>query len=158
MPQKTKTNILATIGPSSDSKEVIEKLIDAGADAFRFNFSHGTHAEHKARYDIVRKLSEQKGIHITLIADMQGPKLRVGEFKNGQVLLKEGQTFKFDMEEKPGDEQRVTLPHPEIFQAVKAGDELLLNDGNIRLHVDKCDKKNIWTRLMSGEFYPVTKA
>ena len=61
MPQKTKTNILATIGPSSDSKEDIEKLIDAGADAFRFNFSHGTHAEHKARYDIVRKLSEQKG-------------------------------------------------------------------------------------------------
>ena len=150
MPQKTKTNILATIGPSSDSKEVIEKLIDAGADAFRFNFSHGTHAEHKARYDIVRKLSEQKGIHITLIADMQGPKLRVGEFKNGQVLLKEGQTFKFDMEEKPGDEQRVTLPHPEIFQAVKAGDELLLNDGNIRLHVDKCDKKNIWTTVNVG--------
>ena len=78
MPQKTHTKILATIGPSSASKEQIEKLIDAGCDAFRFNFSHGTHAEHKERFEIVRKLSKEKNRHITLVADMQGPKLRVG--------------------------------------------------------------------------------
>lgn len=150
MPKNTKTHILATIGPSSASKEVIEKLIDSGADAFRFNFSHGTHAEHKARYEIVRKLSEEKGRHITLIADMQGPKLRVGEFKEGKVILKECQAFKFDMRSELGDETRVTLPHPEIFAAVKAGDELLLNDGNIRLHVDKADKNNIWTTVVVG--------
>lgn len=150
MPKNTKTHILATIGPSSASKEVIEKLIDSGADAFRFNFSHGTHAEHKARYEIVRKLSEEKGRHITLIADMQGPKLRVGEFKEGKVILKERQAFKFDMRSELGDETRVTLPHPEIFAAVKAGDELLLNDGNIRLHVDKADKNNIWTTVVVG--------
>ena len=150
MPKNTKTHILATIGPSSASKEVIEKLIDSGADAFRFNFSHGTHAEHKARYEIVRKLSEEKGRHITLIADMQGPKLRVGEFKEGKVILKECQAFKFDMRSELGDETRVTLPHPEIFAAVKAGDELLLNDGNIRLHVDKADKNNIWTTVLVG--------
>ena len=150
MPKNTKTHILATIGPSSASKEVIEKLIDSGADAFRFNFSHGTHAEHKARYEIVRKLSEEKGRHITLIADMQGPKLRVGEFKEGKVILKERQAFKFDMRSELGDETRVTLPHPEIFAAVKAGDELLLNDGNIRLHVDKADKNNIWTTVLVG--------
>ncbi len=150
MPKETKTHILATIGPSSATKEVIEKLIDAGADAFRFNFSHGTHAEHKERYEIVRGLSEQKGRHITLIADMQGPKLRVGEFKNEKVILKERQAFKLDMRDELGDETRVTLPHPEIFQAVKSGDELLLNDGNIRLHVDKADAHNIWTTVTVG--------
>ncbi len=150
MPQKTKTNILATIGPSSASREIIEKLIDAGADAFRFNFSHGTHAEHKQRYDIVRKLSKEKGLHITLVADLQGPKLRVGEFKNGKVFLKNGQKFMFDMEKTPGNEERAPLPHPEIFQAVKPGDELLLNDGNIRLRVDKCDDRHIWTTVKVG--------
>ncbi len=150
MPQKTKTNILATIGPSSASREIIEKLIDAGADAFRFNFSHGTHEEHKERYNIVRKLSEEKGLHITLIADMQGPKLRVGIFKDGEIFLKDGQKFLLDMEDKEGDETRVTLPHPEIFKAVKPKDVLLLNDGNIRLKVEKCDSKHIWTKVMVG--------
>ena len=150
MPQKTKTNILATIGPSSASREIIEKLIDAGADAFRFNFSHGTHEEHKERYNIVRKLSEEKGLHITLIADMQGPKLRVGIFKDGEIFLKDGQKFLLDMEDKEGDETRVTLPHPEIFKAVKPKDVLLLNDGNIRLKVEKCDSAHIWTKVMVG--------
>ncbi len=150
MPEKTKTHILATIGPSSASKEVIEKLIDSGADAFRFNFSHGTHAEHKERFEIVRKLSEAKGRHITLIADMQGPKLRVGEFKDGAIDLKEGQEFVLDLEKKLGDEERVTLPHPEIFKAVKPKDMLLLNDGNIRLKVIKCDSKHIWTKVVVG--------
>ena len=150
MPEKTKTHILATIGPSSASKEVIEQLIDSGADAFRFNFSHGTHAEHKERFEIVRKLSEKKGRHITLIADMQGPKLRVGEFKDGAIDLKEGQEFVLDMDKKLGDEQRVTLPHPEIFKAVKPKDMLLLNDGNIRLKVAKCDSTHIWTKVVVG--------
>lgn len=150
MPIKTKTNILATLGPSSASKEVIEKLIDAGADAFRFNFSHGTHDEHKERYNIVRKLAKEKGRHITLIADMQGPKLRVGEFKEDKVILIEGQKFLLDMDKELGDVKRVTLPHPEIFQAVKTGDHLLLNDGNIRLLVEKHDKTHIWTKVEVG--------
>ena len=150
MPQKTKTNILATIGPSSATKEVIAKLIDAGADAFRFNFSHGTHAEHKERYEIVRKLSKEKGIHITLIADMQGPKLRVGIFKDGKVMLKDGQKFVLDMDKTEGDSTRVNLPHPEIFKAVKPKDMLLLNDGNIRLRVEECDAKHIKTKVVVG--------
>ena len=108
MPQKTRTKILATIGPSSSSREQLSKLIDAGADAFRFNFSHGTHAEHKERYEIVRKLAKEKNVHITIVADLQGPKLRVGEFKDGKVLLKEGARFVLDMEKSLGDEKRVT--------------------------------------------------
>ena len=90
MPQNTNTKILATIGPSTASKEVLSKLIDAGADAFRFNFSHGTHAEHKTRYNIVRELAKQKKRHVSIVADMQGPKLRVGSFQNGSVNLKKG--------------------------------------------------------------------
>ena len=152
MPIKTKTNILATLGPSSATKEVIEKLIDAGADAFRFNFSHGTHDEHKERYNIVRKLAKEKGRRITLIADMQGPKLRVGEFKDGKITLQEGQKFLLDMDNELGDEKRVTLPHPEIFAAVKNGEDLLLNDGNIRLKIEKHDQSHIWTKVVVGGY------
>ena len=131
MPQNTNTKILATIGPATASKEVLSKLIDAGADAFRFNFSHGTHDEHKERYNIVRELAKQKNRHISIVADMQGPKLRVGQFKNGSVTLKEKQDFVLDLDKTLGNEKRVNLPHVEIFQAVKKGDKLLLNDGNI---------------------------
>ncbi len=138
MPQRTKTKILATIGPSSASKEQIEKLIDAGVDAFRVNFSHGTHEEHKERVNFIRKLEKEKGRFISILADMQGPKLRVGIFDNGKgVDLREGQSFRLDLDKTPGDEKRVNLPHKEIFEALKVGDDLLLNDGNIKLHVDK---------------------
>lgn len=150
MPQKTRTKILATIGPSSASKERIEQLIDAGADAFRFNFSHGTHDEHKERYNTVRKLAKDKNLHITIVADMQGPKLRVGEFKNGKIELKNGQKFTLDLDSALGDETRVNLPHKEIFQALRPGEDLLLNDGNIRLRVDECDAKHAVTTVMVG--------
>lgn len=138
MPQKTKTKILATIGPSSSTKEQIEKLIDAGADAFRVNFSHGTHEEHKERVAYIRKLEKEKGRYISILADMQGPKLRVGDFVGSGVDLKEGQRFRLDLNPAPGNEQRVNLPHKEIFAALKPGDRLLLNDGNIVLNVDDC--------------------
>jgi len=150
MPFNTNTKILATIGPATGSKEVLSKLIDAGADAFRFNFSHGTHAEHQERYNIVRNLSKKKNRHISIVADMQGPKLRVGHFANGEVVLKKGQTFEFDLSSKAGDEKRVNLPHPEIFKAVKKGDKLLLNDGNIVLEVQKSDKSHMTTKVLVG--------
>ena len=152
MPQDTHTKILATIGPSSASREQIAKLIDAGADAFRINFSHGTHEEHKERVEIIRQLEKEKGRFISILADMQGPKLRVGEFKEEKVLLKEGQKFILDMKAEPGDDKRVTLPHPEIFAALKPGDDLLVNDGYIVLHVDKCDKKEAQTTVKVGGY------
>lgn len=150
MPRKTCTHILATIGPSSASEEKISALIDAGADAFRFNFSHGTHKEHKQRLNIVRKLSKQKGLHIAVVADMQGPKLRVGEFKDGKVLLREGQQFVLDMKNELGTKDRVTLPHKEIFAAIKAGDELLLNDGNIVLEIISKTSNSAVTKVKVG--------
>ena len=150
MPIDTHTKILATIGPSSATREQLEKLIDAGADAFRINFSHGTHAEHKARVKLIRQLEKEKGRYISILADLQGPKLRVGTFRDNSVLLKEGQTFVLDMNPEPGDDSRVCLPHKEIFQALKSGDDLLVNDGYIVLKVLSCDKKHAVTKVKVG--------
>ncbi len=152
MPTDTHTKILATIGPSSATREQLEKLIDAGADAFRVNFSHGTHAEHKQRVKIIRQLEKEKGRFISILADLQGPKLRVGTFKEDKVLLKEGQTFTLDMNPEPGDDKRVCLPHKEIFEALKPGDDLLVNDGYIVLNVKSCDKKQAVTKVKVGGY------
>ena len=150
MPKNSYTRILATIGPSSADEKTISSLLDAGADAFRFNFSHGTHEEHKQRYDIVRRLSAEKGLFTSVIADLQGPKLRVGVFAEGKIELKEGQEFVLDMQDKLGDGHRVTLPHKEIFEAIKVGDELLLNDGNIVLEIKSCTKDSAVTVVKVG--------
>lgn len=150
MPYNTNTKILATIGPATASREMLENLVDAGADAFRFNFSHGTHEEHAERYRVVREISEAKNCHISIIADLQGPKLRVGRFANGKVMLKTGEIFVLDMNDELGDEHRVNLPHSEIFAAVKSGDVLLLNDGNIALEVISVSSDQAVTKVKVG--------
>lgn len=150
MPIDTHTKILATVGPSTASAEMLEKLVQNGADAFRFNFSHGTHEEHAERYEIVRKLAEKYDRHLTIIADLQGPKLRIGTFATPKVLLQKSDEFILDMDEKAGDKSRVCLPHKEIFEAVKVGDMLLLNDGNIRLKVKQKTSDKIITEVVVG--------
>ncbi len=150
MPANSHTKILATLGPSSASKEMIEKLVDAGADAFRINFSHGTHEEHKERVKIIRQIEKERGIYISILADMQGPKLRVGTFTTPSIELKTGDKFRLDLDPAPGDQTRANLPHPEIFAALKPGDDLLLNDGSIVLHVDSCDLKSAETTVKVG--------
>ena len=152
MPIDTHTKILATIGPSSASQSMLEKLVKSGADAFRFNFSHGTHEEHAMRLAIVRKLAEKYKRHLTVIADLQGPKLRVGTFAQDKVLLKKGQLFNLDMQDLPGDETRVSLPHEEIFAVVEKGTKLLLNDGNIELEVLQNKNHVIETKVKVGGF------
>lgn len=150
MPNNTRTKILATLGPASCSEEKIDSLIDAGVDGFRLNFSHGTHDEHKKTYETIRNVAKKKNVHITVVADLQGPKLRIGLFKNGKVTLKAGQTFTLDMKKEDGDENRVTLPHKEIFEALKVGDKLLVNDGNIILRVLKCNAASAVTEVEIG--------
>ncbi len=152
MPIDTRTKILATIGPSSATKEQIERLMDAGVDAFRINFSHGTYEEHRERIKIIRCLEEKKGRFVSILADLQGPKLRVGMFKDDKVLLKEGQKFVLDMKHELGDDTRVCLPHKEIFAALKVGDELLVNDGYIVLVVKKCGKDFAETKVKVGGY------
>ncbi|PKU26312.1 pyruvate kinase [Telmatospirillum siberiense] len=137
MKRSRNAKILATLGPASSSPEMIEALFKAGADAFRLNFSHGTHAEQQQRYDIIRQVEKTQGRPIGIVADLQGPKLRVGNFTAGKVHLPSGQHFRLDLDDALGDEHRVSLPHPEVFAALRAGTELLLDDGRMRLRVEQ---------------------
>ncbi|WBU54032.1 pyruvate kinase [Paracoccus sp. SCSIO 75233] len=132
--------IVATLGPSSSDYDTIRALFEAGADVFRLNMSHGDHADHKARYDAIRQIEQDLNRPIAILADLQGPKLRVGVFAAGEHELEEGQKFRFDLDKAEGDATRVTLPHAEIFAALEPGSELLVNDGKIRLKVDECGK------------------
>ena len=116
-----RTKIVATLGPASRTPEVIERLFRAGADVFRLNFSHGSHADHAENIAIVRALEAATGRPIGLLADVQGPKLRIGRFGGGRVHLSQGQEFRLDMDPTPGGARRVQLPHPEILTAASAG-------------------------------------
>ena len=142
--------IVATLGPASSTHAEILALFDAGADVFRFNFSHGSHADHQARYDIVRAIEQQRGRPIAVLADLQGPKLRIGQFAGGRVLLAAGASFTLDRDPAPGTAQRVCLPHPELFAVVGAGQSLLLDDGKLRLEVLGNDGASIATRVVNG--------
>ena len=133
-----KVKIVATLGPASSDYQTIRALFEAGADVFRLNMSHGTHAEQKARYDIIRKIEADTGRPIGVLADLQGPKLRVGTFASGAAELEEGKPFRFDLDETPGDGHRVCLPHREIFEALRPGATLLVNDGKIAMKVLDC--------------------
>lgn len=132
-----RTKIVATLGPASSSHDVILGLALAGADVFRFNFSHGTHADHAARHQLVRQVEREAGRPLGILADLQGPKLRVGLFAEGRVTLVTGKPFRLDLDATPGDDRRVCLPHPEILSAVRPGDTLLLDDGRIRLTISR---------------------
>ncbi|GAB2175367.1 pyruvate kinase [Dongia sp. agr-C8] len=151
MRRQRKAKIVATLGPASTTRKQIEALFKAGADIFRLNLSHGTHEDHKARYDIIREIEDDLDRPIGVLVDLQGPKLRVGTFKEGGVDLKAGQAFRFDLDsKKPGDEKRAPLPHPEILEAVAPGSNLLLDDGRIRVVVKKEGKDCIDCEVLTG--------
>jgi len=130
------TKQLITLGPASSNLEMIEKLFLAGADVFRLNFSHGSQEQKKELLDIIRSVEKKYAHPIGVLGDLQGPKLRVGEFssKDGEILEK-GQTFRFDLDEALGDNTRVQLPHPEIIQASEVGHTLMVDDGKVKLTV-----------------------
>ncbi|MGD9916742.1 MAG: pyruvate kinase [Paenirhodobacter sp.] len=130
--------IVATLGPASSDYTTIRALFEAGADVFRLNMSHGTHEEQRARFDIIRQIERDTGRPVAVLADLQGPKLRVGTFSAGAADLEEGDRFRFDLDPTEGDGHRVCLPHPEIFAALVPGTRLLVNDGKIRMRVDSC--------------------
>jgi pyruvate kinase len=130
--------IVATLGPASDDYAMIRALHEAGADVFRLNMSHGTQDEIRTRHEIIRKVEQDLDSPIAILADLQGPKLRVGEFANPSEDLVEGAKFRLDLDEALGTIDRVRLPHPEIFAALEVGASLLVNDGKIRLKVLEC--------------------
>jgi pyruvate kinase len=135
LPRARKVKILATVGPASRAPAMLEKLFRAGADAFRVNMSHGEHADHAATIKAIRELEKALGRPIAILADLQGPKLRVGEFKGGKAVIRHSGHFTLDRNPAPGDETRVELPHPELFAVLHKGQRLLINDGKIRLRV-----------------------
>jgi pyruvate kinase len=139
------TKIVATLGPATSSAEDLKALFEAGADVFRFNFSHGTHEDHKKRLDLLRALEKQYKHPIAVLMDLQGPKLRLGTYAKGPVGLKKGQKLRFDMEAAPGTDKRVQLPHPEIFKAAKPGGLLLIDDGKVRLRITAHDDETMDT-------------
>ena len=143
--------IVATLGPASGDPATIEALFDAGADVFRLNFSHGSHEDHKRRLDLIRSIELDRGRPVGVLLDLQGPKLRVGTFAEGRIQLSEGQAFRLDLDSsRPGDATRVSLPHPEIFAALTEGTQLLLDDGRVRLRVDRCASDFADTHVLVG--------
>jgi pyruvate kinase len=142
-PRKRKVKVLATVGPASRSPEMLEKLLVAGADAFRVNMSHGEQADHAATIRAIRDLEKASGRPITILADLQGPKLRVGVFKGGQATIRHSGHFTLDRNPEPGDDTRVELPHPELFAVLHKGQRLLINDGKIRLRVLKAEADSV---------------
>ena len=150
MHRRRRTRIIATLGPSSSSFDMIKKLSEAGADVFRLNMSHGNYDAISKLYATVREVEKVTGRPTGILADLQGPKLRIGSFENDSVMLDKGQNFILDMDNSPGTHERVELPHPEIYEAVEPNTELLLNDGKIRLHIEKVEKTKITTKILVG--------
>jgi len=150
MRRHRRAKIVATLGPASASPEMIRSLFDAGADMFRLNFSHGSHADHAERVDIIRRIEMDTGRPIGILLDLQGPKLRVGVIENGAVELTAGAPYRLDLSDAPGDRTRAPLPHPEIFAALHEGTNLLLDDGKIRLSVTACGRDFAETEVVTG--------
>ena len=149
-PRSRKVRVLATLGPASSTPDMIARLFEAGADAFRINMSHGDQASKVAVVDAIRSLEKRYNRPTTILADLQGPKLRVGRFANGAVQLRVGEVFTLDRSPEPGDETRVELPHREIFAAIEPGARLLLDDGKLVLRVTEHAPDRIVTRVEVG--------
>lgn len=150
MRRQRSAKIVATIGPASNTPEKIEALFRAGVDVFRLNFSHGKQEDHRAVSDMIRALEKSVGRPIGIMADLQGPKLRVGSFASGKAKLIAGQRFRLDLDATPGDTKRAPLLHPEIFAALEPGLDLLLDDGNIRLKIEQCGEDFAETTVVVG--------
>jgi pyruvate kinase len=147
---KRKTKIVATLGPASQSFDMIKSLATAGVDIFRLNFSHGSHESHIQNALFVREASKALNKPLEILMDLQGPKIRVGIFLNGQAVLKSGAKFILDTNSQPGDATRCLLPHSELFHIIKVGTELLLDDGKIKLLVCQNNGNEIETKVINS--------
>ncbi len=150
MRRNRNTKIVATLGPASSSPAMIEKLFKAGVDVFRFNFSHGSYETHAATYETVRQVEKRTNRPIGILLDLQGPKLRVGNFSKGSIELKTGEIFKLDLDPAEGDHNRVNLPHPEVFTALEEDSELLIDDGRLRLRITEIKPDYAITKVAIG--------
>uniref|UniRef100_UPI0035946E3F pyruvate kinase n=1 Tax=Aestuariivirga sp. TaxID=2650926 RepID=UPI0035946E3F len=150
MRRNRNVKIVATLGPASSSPEMLEKLFLAGVDVFRINMSHTQHDLLRQLHGDIRRVEAKLKRPIGILADLQGPKIRIGTFDGKEALIKAGDTFVFDTDKTPGDATRVHLPHPEIFASAQAGDFLLLNDGRLRVEITKAEPEKLTTKVVFG--------
>jgi pyruvate kinase len=150
MRRQRSAKIVATLGPASSSRAVLRTLFDAGVDVFRCNFSHGTHDDHRKLFAAIRQVEHDVGRPIGILADLQGPKLRLGNFIGDRVQLPAGAHFRLDLDDQLGDKNRAPLPHPEVFRALQPGNELLIDDGKVRLKVLDCGPDFAETECLVG--------
>ncbi|MEZ5815432.1 MAG: pyruvate kinase [Alphaproteobacteria bacterium] len=150
MKRNRQTKILATLGPASNTKEQIRALFECGVDIFRLNFSHGAHEDHAALYRIIREIGAEARRPIGILADMQGPKLRIGTFKNGSIETTRGDMIRFDSDPAPGDKTRVYMPHPEIFGALRKDGLFFIDDGKVRCRVRGTGKDYFVAEIRAG--------
>ena len=147
-----RTKIIATLGPATDKPGMLEKLMVAGVDVFRLNYSHQTHDDHERRMKEIRRLSLKHKHAVAIIADLQGPKIRIEHFKNGKIQLREGANFKINtgLARDAGDETQVGVSYKELSKDVKADDKLMVDDGRIVLHVKTVDEHIIDCEVITG--------
>jgi len=145
-----KTKVIATIGPSSETEEIIEQFFSLGVDVFRLNFSHGSHYDHLRRINIIRNLENKFGRKVSILQDLQGPKIRLGVFEGGSVELKEGDYFTLTKENVVGNAQIATLSYPEVIDDVNVGDEIFINDGLIKVKTIEKGENSIKTKVIQG--------
>src|SRR4051812_24010947 len=145
-----RTKIVATLGPASDTPEMIAKLFHAGADVFRLNMSHLPRERLPEKIEVIRAIEREAKRPIAILVDLQGPKLRVGAFAEGSAMLENGASFAFDSDQTPGDVNRVYLPHPEILSALEPGHSVIIDDGKLRLTVTEVSEGRAVTRVEVG--------
>jgi pyruvate kinase len=149
--RQRRTRIVATLGPASQAPERILELARTGVDTFRLNFSHGAHADHAAALAAVRAAEGEIGRPLAVLADLQGPKFRLGRFAAGAISLAKGQALRLDLDSEPGDSRRVALPHPDMLKVLAPGVQVLLDDGKVRLEVVKTGAGFVDTQVIFGE-------
>jgi pyruvate kinase len=145
-----KTKIVCTIGPTSESEETLRNLIEAGMNAARLNFSHGTYEEHGKRIESVKKIRQELKRHTAIILDTKGPEIRIKKFKDGKIELSEGQQFTITTDDIAGDSSIVSVTYDKLHEDVKPGDTILIDDGLVGMKVEEIEGRNIKCRVLNS--------
>ncbi len=152
MQRTRRVKILATLGPSSNTKSQIKNLFQAGADVFRINMSHASHDVLNQLVASIREVEKELDHPIGILVDLQGPKLRLGIFENDKIIVNPGDRITFDNNPEPGNNTRIHLPHPEILEALGVGDRVIVDDGKVLLNTLECDGKSALLEVVSGSY------
>lgn len=145
-----RTKIVCTLGPASESKEVLSKLVENGMNVARLNFSHGSHEEHKVKMDLVKEVSKEKGMPVALLLDTKGPEIRVKQFATGQIELREGEDFTLTTRDIQGNEKEVAVTYDDFHKELKAGNIVLIDDGLVKLRVEKIEGQDVFCKVENG--------